>query len=406
MRILAAPALLFFCNALLFVSLFTRLPAIQEGLGVDKAMLGLSLLGAPIGTFMALPIAGRVVNYLTPRLAAPLMLTIAAAITPLLTVTSIWGFFACFLLFGFFRTILDVAANMISTGIEQRTGQKVLSRSHGFWSIGLLIGSLVSGFLAGRGVSPLLHQSGAALIVAVCCLIVWRIAPREERAQTVPGKRPVFVVPDRIIVLICVMVFGIGISEGAVYDWGIFYLREVLSADASTAGVLYALFTLGMGGMRLVGDKLRETFGTMSLVRGSASVVALGIILLLLAGNLYVAGLALFLMGCGVALGFPLAVATTVERGRGQPADNLAALALTLLLSNIGVPPLLGFVAEHAGLAASFALLLPFLVISFIMAPVAQGRIPRFLAPNKPVAANNGEKVAAAPVSPQDAARG
>ncbi len=111
-------------------------------------------------------------------------------------------------------------------------------------------------------------------------------------------------------------------------------------------------------------------------------------------------------MGCGVALGFPLAVATTVERGRGQPADNLAALALTLLLSNIGVPPLLGFVAEHAGLAASFALLLPFLVISFIMAPVAQGRIPRFLAPNKPVAANNGEKVAAAPVSPQDTARG
>lgn len=406
MKILAPPALLFFCNALIFVSLFTRLPSIQEGLDVDKAWLGLALLGAPLGTFMALPVAGRIVNFLTPRVAAPLMLTIAAAITPLLTILPIWGFFACFVLFGFFRTILDVAANMISTGIEQRTGKKVLSRSHGFWSIGLLVGSLASGFVAGRGISPFVHQSIAAAIVAVCCIIVWRIAPRETRLAKASGKRPVFILPDRIIVLICLMVFGIGISEGAVYDWGIFYLREVLSADASTAGILYALFTVGMGGMRLVGDKLREKFGTKSLVRASAAGVALGVVLLLAANNLYMAGIALFLMGCGVALGFPLAVATTIERGRGQPADNLAALALTLLLSNIGVPPMLGFVAEHASLSISFALLLPFLVLSFIMAPVAQGRIPRFLGRSVPAAANDGEKVATAPVSPHEAARG
>lgn len=406
MNILAAPALLFFCNAIVFVTLFTRLPSIQQGLGVDKAWLGLALLGAPIGTFLALPVAGRVVNALTPRIAAPLMLSVAAATTPLLTITPFWGFFLCFLLFGFFRTIQDVAANMIATGIEQRTGQKVLSRSHGFWSIGLLIGSLISGYAAQEGVSPFIHQSAAVLVVFLCCFTVWRIAPKEIRVARTTGKRQVFVTPDRIIILICVMVFGICISEGAVYDWGIFYLREVLSADASTAGILYALFTVGMGGMRLCGDKLREKFGTMTLVRGSAAGVALGVILLLTSTGLWQAALALFLMGCGVALAFPLAVATTIERGQGQPADNLAALSLTLLLSNIGVPPMLGFVAEHAGLPASFALLLPFLVLSFIMAPVAQGRVPRLLAGRTPVAANDGEKEVLAAVSPQDVARG
>lgn len=417
MPILAPPALLFFCNALLFVSLFTRLPAIQDGMGIDKAMLGLALLGAPAGTFLALPIAGRVTTALTPRVAAPLMLAIAALITPILTIVPAWAFFLCFLLFGFFRTILDVSANMIATGIESRTGRKVLSRSHGFWSIGLLVGSLVSGFLAARGVSPFEHQSGAALVVVIACLVVLRIAPVEPRTADQAGtRRQVFVMPDRMIILICLMVFGIGISEGAIYDWGIFYLREVLQADAATAGVLYAGFTVGMGATRLVGDRLREMFSAAALVRGSAACVALGIILLLLAGNLAIAALALFAIGCGVALGFPLAVATTIERGQGSVADNLAALALTLLLANIGVPPLLGFVAEHASLSISFAVLLPFLGLSFIMAPVAQGRIPRFLMATKArggqprhvadATAANGENDVSAPVSPQEVARG
>lgn len=406
MKILGAPALLFFCNALVFVTLFTRLPSIQQGLGVDKAWLGLALLGAPVGTFLALPVAGRVVNALTPRIAAPLMLSVAAATTPLLTITPFWGFFLCFLLFGFFRTIQDVAANMIASGIEQRTGKKVLSRSHGFWSIGLLVGSLISGYVAEAGVSPFIHQTAAVVVLFLCCFIVWRIAPKEVRVPATARKRQVFVVPDRIIILICIMVFGICISEGAVYDWGIFYLREVLSADASAAGILYALFTVGMGATRLGGDNLREKFGTKTLVRGSATVVAVGVVTLLTASDLWQAGVALFLMGCGVALAFPLAVATTIERGQGQPADNLAALSLTLLLSNIGVPPLLGFVAEYAGLPASFALLLPLLVLSFIMAPVAQGRVPRFLAGRRPIAANDGEKEVVAAVSPQDVARG
>jgi predicted MFS family arabinose efflux permease len=406
MPILAPPALLFFCNALIFVSLFTRLPAIQDGLGVDKAVLGMALLGAPVGTFLALPIAGRVTARLTPRLTAPLMLSIAGLLTPLLTVVPIWGFFLGFLLFGFFRTIHDVSANMISTGIEQRTGRKVLSRSHGFWSVGLLAGSLVSGFLASREVSPLVHQSGAALVVVLCCLIVWKITPAEPRAVHRPtGRRPVFVLPDRIIVFICIMVFGIGISEGAVYDWGIFYLREVLQADAATAGVLYAGFTVGMGATRMVGDVLREKFRPLTLVRGSAACVAIGLVALLSTSGLPLAGAALFLIGCGVALGFPLAVATTVELGRGQTADNLAALSLTLLLSSIGVPPLLGFVAEHVGLVASFALLLPFLGVSVIMAPVAEGRVPRFLS-GFVKGTKAGDNVDPAAVSPQDAARG
>jgi predicted MFS family arabinose efflux permease len=281
----------------------------------------------------------------------------------------------CFFLFGFFRIIFDVAANMISAGIENRTGEKVLSRSHGFWSIGLLVGSLCSGFLAGRDVSPVIQQSIAAALVLVLCVIVWRITPRDAAPEPRPeGKRATYIVPDKTILLICVMVFGLCIVEGAIYDWGTFYLREILGADPATAGMLYATFTIGMGLTRLSGDMLRDSFGPVALVRASAVSVALGIVLMVTTSHLVIAGLGLFLIGCGVALAFPLAVSTTIARGKGQPSENLAALALTLMLSTIGVPPLLGFIAEHSGLVASFVVLLPCVLMSFLMAPVAEGR--------------------------------
>ncbi|WP_105430386.1 MFS transporter [Neorhizobium sp. T6_25] len=377
MKNLLPPALLYFSNAILFISLFTRLPAIQASLGIDKAGLGLALLSAPVGTFLALPLAGRINDRFTPRLTALVTLPICAMLTPALTVFPVVGFVICFFLFGFFRTIFDVAANMISAGIEQRTGRKVLSRSHGFWSVGLLAGSLCSGFLAEKAVTPLVQQTMAAGFVVAACLLVFWITPKEASPQTRPDhKRGAYVLPDRMIVLICVMVFGLCIVEGAVYDWGIFFLREQLKADPAIAGVLYAAFTVGMGLTRLSGDMLRDSFGSIVLMRSSAVSVALGIVLLVATPSLTLSGLALFLIGCGVALAYPLAVSTTIELGKGQPSENLAALGLTLMLSTIGVPPLLGFIAEHVDLVATFLVLLPCVLVSFLMAPVAEGRRP------------------------------
>jgi MFS family permease len=172
------------------------------------------------------------------------------------------------------------------------------------------------------------------------------------------------------------MVFGLCIVEGAIYDWGIFFLREELRVDPALAGTLYAAFTVGMGLTRMFGDTMRDRLGAIILIRLSAVAVAVGVILLVSTSDYIFAGAALFLIGCGIALAFPLAVATTIALGKGQTSENLAALSLTLMLSTIGVPPLLGFIAEHVNLSATFIVLLPCILVSFLMAPVAEGKRP------------------------------
>lgn len=375
MAALAPSALLMFCNSILFISLFTRMPVIQAELGIDKAVLGLTLLGMPVGTFLALPVAGRVVESLTPRRAAALMLALLAFIEPLFPLLPLWGFAACFVAFAFLRTILDVSANMIISQTERTTGTRVMARSHGFWSIGLLVGSTFSGWVAGLGFTATAHLAfiGGSMLLASTMVLAITPAPDEE-APKPDRRRGILVLPSRAILLICLMIFGVAISEGAIYDWGMFLIRERIAAEPAIAGLLYACFTIGMGFTRLIGDHLRGRFPPPAIVRGSALATAIGILWLVNAGSLAGAAAALALTGCGVALIAPLAISTALSLPGKAQADNLAALAMTMLLATLGIPPLLGFVAEHAGIEWAFLVLLPFVSLTLLMAPVAASR--------------------------------
>lgn len=377
MSLILAPALLFSSNALLFISIFTRLPEIQAALGIDKTTLGLALLGAPLGTFLALPIAGRVTDRLTPRVAATMSLAAYALLTPVLVLVPLTGFFLVLTAIGFVRTLLDVAENMVATGIEQDSGVKVISRSHGFWSVGLFFGSLFSGWLAGHGVSPFVHFSmvgAVTLFSTATVLCITRPGPSRTGVEKA-RKSPVFMLPDRPIVLIAVMVVGVGMVEGTIYDWGIFFIRERVTLDPTIGGILYSCFTIGMGLTRLSGDRLRGFLAPQFLMRASAVVAASGLILLLNARSVPVAGLALFLIGGGIALNMPIAVAATIAlKSHRSPAENLAALSLTTMVSTLGIPPLFGYVADHYGIGTSFMALFPTLALAFVVAPYAIGR--------------------------------
>lgn len=377
MPILAPPALIFFCNSVLFISLFTRLPSIQASMQVNKATLGLALLGGALGTVLALPIAGKINNWLSPRRTAALSLMILSFVMPLLAIVPYAGFVACFVFFAFIRTMLDVAQNMISTGIEQSSGVKVLSRSHGFWSVGLLLGTMASSWAAGQGITPVGHLAAIGVFVFVCALVVLRITPEMSSlsAARSSGNTPIFIRPTRGILLVALMLFGLAIIEGAIYDWGMFLIRERITTDPARAGLLFAFFTIGMGVTRLSGDWLREIFRPSILLRASAVSVALGLGIILNFENEWLAAIALALIGCGVAFNYPLAVSTVISmRSVNSPAENLAALSMVMLIATIGIPPLLGSVAELYGIATSFVAILPLTLLAFFMAPVSEGR--------------------------------
>jgi hypothetical protein len=133
----------FFVHGFIFASWTAHIPRAQQSLGLSNGRLGLALLGAPIGSVLAMVMAGR----LLPKVGSPLLVRVAlvgyCVSGPLVGLTgSLDTFFIAFLLWGFFQGMLDVSMNTQAITVERFSGRVLMPGFHGSWSAGALFGAV------------------------------------------------------------------------------------------------------------------------------------------------------------------------------------------------------------------------------------------------------------------------
>jgi MFS family permease len=167
------------------------------------------------------------------------------------------------------------------------------------------------------------------------------------------------------------LVAGFSITEGVIYDWSMFYLRQDLALDANSAARIYAAFTIGMFGARMVGDHLRKRFATRQLIRFMAIAVLLGIAITVFGPNLAIGLLYIgfILIGAGVALAAPVATSLAMRHPTRSATRTMASYSLISLLALFAVPPLMGTIVEAHGAIWAIVLASPLLGVVAIFAP-------------------------------------
>src|SRR4051794_27017536 len=153
----------------------SRLPDIRSGLELDNGSLGLLLLAISIGSVIALPLSGRLIDRIgatsVTRLGAVLVatgLTVAmtGVVTDLVALTLV-GFF----LDGIGIAVWDVSMNVEAAEVERRFGRTMMPRFHAGWSIGSFAGAAIGIPMAALHVPLLLHVPVFAVVAA---LAAWR----------------------------------------------------------------------------------------------------------------------------------------------------------------------------------------------------------------------------------------
>jgi MFS family permease len=146
------------------------------------------------------------------------------------------------------------------------------------------------------------------------------------------------------------------IVEGAMADWGAVFLREVLAASEAVAALGFAAFSACMAAARFGADAATARIGDARLVRWGAALGGAGLLVCVVASAVPLAVLGFALVGLGFA-----AVVPALFRAGAQaplpPGVGIAAVASAGYLGFLAGPPALGFVAEAAGLRASFGIL-------------------------------------------------
>jgi MFS family permease len=343
-----------------------RIPAVQNGLGLDDAQLGVALLSTSVGAILAMPATGwlvqvwgnpRVVRVAATALCASLPLLPLAPSMPLLMLT--------LFIFGTGFGLLDVSMNVQAVAIEEGYERPIMSTFHGVFSIGGLVGAAAAGLIAGAGVPPFPHLLAVALSLLVLVAIASR--PLLDVRPAAEGV-PVFAIPPRPLLGLGLLSFCVLFGEGAVADWSAVYLENVLDSSPAVAAAGYGASSLAMAGMRFAGDALTVRFGTEWLVRVGGLVAGLGMTGGLLIGTIPAAVIGFACVGAGLAVAFPIALGAggrTPGLASGTAIGAVATAGYTGLL--VGAP-LIGFISDQAGLRMGLALVAMLCFVTALLA--------------------------------------
>lgn len=364
-RFLATPrlrsaALPFAANGVLYGTWAARIPEIQARTGLGEGALGLALLGLAVGLVVSASAAGPLVARLgAHRVTLGALAAFALVVVGPGLAVGFASLAVALVLVGLTSGLLDVAMNAWATEAEDATGVAILGACHGMFSLGAMAGAGLGALAAALDVSLALHFGTTGVGFAGAALAQgWRIdrTPTTASVASASGG-PAVALPVGPVAGLAWLAFAGLVVEGAMADWSAVYLRETFGASPALAAVGFAVFSGCMAAARFGSDRLGARLGDRRLVAAGAALGAAGLAATVAAPSVGVAVAGFALVGLGFAAVVP-SLFRAASRAPGlQPGVGIAAVTSTGYLGFLAGPPVLGFVAEAAGLRASFGLL-------------------------------------------------
>jgi MFS family permease len=367
-----APAFLYSCFALVFSTWIIYIPFLAEKLQISEGQIGTALFFASVGSFVMIPVSNRLTDILgVGRQAFWGFILYGTSLYGIFAAPTYYWLLAALFYYGMMSAVFAIAVNSLIAEIEKQAGKYIMTGSHGFWSLGGIVGASTGGYLAGRFGMPLVHVT-VLLVILIGAQLYLRGAYMHIKgeARTKGAKRQTPWKPLLLIALIGMIMMA---SEGAIADWSGLYLKQVVLVPAEFLGLGYALFAGGMAVGRFTGDALSMRFGSWRLLRSAIAVSLLGFGLVLTSQIVMVfAGFMVIGLGFSIIVPEIYRLASNVPGVR--PADGISLIAAS---SNVGFltgPVVLGFVAELYSLYVSFMVLTAFVLAALLFSALQKRR--------------------------------
>lgn len=346
----------FFSAGFCFASWASRIPDIQQKLGLNEAGLGMVLLSLPIGLMVSLPVSGFVVARYGSRYTAIIAALLYAILLPFLGLVALaWQLVIVLFLFGFAGNLLNISMNTQGVSVEALYGRSIMASFHGVWSVAGFSGAAVGALMLSLVVSPFLHFCVVAMLV--CCLVLITYKYLLVNDIHSDSKAPVFAKPDSALLKLGLIAFCCMVCEGTMFDWsGIYFAKEVqVPKSLTTLG--YVAFMTTMAGGRFAGDRMSVKIGRKNMIRMSGLLIAGGLMLAVALPFIVPATIGFLITGMGVSSVVPLLYSAAGRSGKVASGVALAAVSTIGYLGFLFGPPAIGLIAQAFSLRWSFALI-------------------------------------------------
>ena len=425
-------ALLFLVNGAVFANLLPRLPQIKDAFELSNSVYGFVVIAFPLGSLLAgtapAPIMRR---WGSGRTAV--MGSVAIALMILLAGVSggigggllvLLAYIVPLMLAGMLDAITDTAQNAQALDVQRAMGRSILNSMHALWSLGSVIGGLMGTAALALQVPLAMHLAISGILFSAVAVFagtrvltmeeVARVRPLAESsaqqdalpadgpepAQDLPGlseqdapgvaaaahepssgaasaatASPGSAGPARRAVLMLLLISVVSITGVMVEDlgqnWSALYLSQVLEASATRAGLgLVALMCAQFIG-RLLGDRMVDRLGHVTMARLGAVGIAAGLGLVVAAPAPAAAVAGFFLAGLGSATLVPSAYHAADLVPGLRPGTGLAVVSWLMRGAFLSLSPFVGVVSDALGLRLAF-LVIP---VAAVLAVLAAGHL-------------------------------
>lgn len=361
------PAACFVGMGLVWGGFMAAMPDLKAALGVADGPFGLLLIWGSVAAIATMTLAPRL-GLLMGRAALPVFgVLMGLAVGLMGSVATVPAFVLGLMAMGVSSGALDVLMNARLSAIEAARGERLMNLSHGLYSLAFAAGAALTGLARAGGLGTAAILGTVAAVVVVLSLAAWERDGRIEGLGSGPGRgrTRLGIVPWLGGALILAALMG----ENAVEAWSALYVERDLGGATGTGSLAPALMAVTMGLGRLAGQRLLAHVPERRILYRGLGVAVAGIAGVALAPGPGWALAGFVVMGLGASVLVPTTLALTGRLSEAEVRGR--AIARATVLGYLGYflgPPLLGLVADLAGLRLAFALVAAVLALSALAA--------------------------------------
>ncbi len=376
----AGTSAIFFTRALLFSTFVSRGPEVQAALNLNTAEMGLLSMVFPAGGITGILFAGLLVNRFGTRSVNTATYIIAGvsfvALGPAVVSGNLFVASAALFFVGLPMAISDFVGNIEGTAVDKASKRSLFPAIHGLFGVGMLTGATLASWLIASNVGLDVSFIAVGIFAGVVSVVAGlTFDTRPKKQITSSGnqgdkKHALRVWTEKRSLLIAVIGFSFILAEGAAGVWVPIALTQTGFSGSEAAfafGVFWIVITIG----RLIGGSIVDLIGRRMVVLLSALITSSGILVFMAVDFVALPYLGLVLWGLGMAIGFPMAIASMSDEPTMAPA-RINMIISVVYISGITVGPALGAVGQVAGLYVAFGIPLVMMLLSAALSGVTR----------------------------------
>lgn len=335
------------------------IPFVKRKLELNDGQLGLALFFLSLGTLFMIPIAPRIINKFGVGRATFFGILIFGLLFQLPLISSSYTLL-CMTLFlaGLGTSLTDISMNALVSEIEQEDEVHFMSASHGFFSLGGVLGAGIGSLLIIFFGFPYVHMLLAMAFIILTNLLTvssyYNVKGKPLKESQEKADYKVF----RPLIGLAVISFIIMGSEGAIEHWSKLYMQDiVLITSESIAGYGFVAFSAAMTTGRFLGDSISARFGPFPIIIGGCSIAIIGFATLL-QSTLALSIIGFTLIGLGYSVIIPELFRVAGKSKKVSSATGISFVAGFGYVGFLASPAIMGFLSELDSLKLSFQTLL------------------------------------------------